>query len=278
MDERLKLAKTEALEPKNIDVFLLCGGKGTRLKVSQDGLLKQLPKPLVSIDTPRGRIPMIDNVILGLADVGFIQPTLLVGRDPETQGLEIENYVVSTHGGLKPRFSREDAPLGTAGATYEAFLFSRRDNAIIIPVDTLFPFDKLSTAIQRFATNDTGIMWIVTSNPGENAQNIGRIIVKGGRVLQSTEGKTEDVNISIDEVAMTSAGVIIASKIYFLEKYRDFVKGCGNEGTVDLYRDFMPWLLQRGEKVSFFDVCVPTPDLGTPDRLKQFGGFGSVKS
>jgi len=61
------------------------------------------------------------------------------------------------------------------------------------------------------------------------------------------------------------------SKIFYLERYKDFVGENRTNGTVDLYRNFLPWLLKRGEKISFFDVGVPTPDLGTPDRLRRFG-------
>lgn len=270
MDERLKHGYLEIIQPQNVDVFLLCGGKGTRLKASDEDQLQKLPKPLIPIDTPRGNIRMIDNAILGLTESGFAQLTLLIGRDPETQGSEIEDYIISTHNNLNPLFSREDIPLGTAGAAFEAFLFSRRDKAVITPVDTLFPFSSLSVAIQKFAENDTGIMWVVTSNPGENAQNSGRVIVNNGYVIRDEEGKLDKTPICEGELATTSTGVIITSKIFYLERYKDFVSENGNNKTIDLYRDFIPWLLQKGEKISFFDVRVPTPDLGTPDRLKQF--------
>ncbi len=251
MDERLKNGHSEIIQPQNVDVFLLCGGKGTRLKDSDDDQLKRLPKPLVPIDTPRGSIRMIDNAILGLSESGFVQLTLLVGRDPETQGSEIEDYIVSAYENLDLSFSREDTPLGTAGAAYEAFTFSRRDNAIITPVDTLFPFDSLGLVIEAFSKNDTGIMWVVTSNPGENAQNFGKVIVNSERVVRDDEGKLNITLTQDGESATTSSGVIVVSKIYYLERYKDYICENGNTGTVDLYRDFIPWVLQRGEKISF---------------------------
>lgn len=206
MDERLKHGYSEILQPQNVDVFLLCGGKGTRLKASDEDQLKKLPKPLVPIDTPRGSIRMIDNAILGLTESGFTQLTLLIGRDPETQGSEIEDYVVSTHENLNLSFSREDTPPGTAGAAHEAFIFSRMDNAIITPIDTLFPFDSLGLAIDAFSKNDTGIMWVVTSNPGENAQNSGKIIVNSEQIVRDDEGNSNRTPIQVDELATTSTG------------------------------------------------------------------------
>lgn len=271
MIERLKQDIVEIAKPKDVDVLLLCGGKGTRLKVSNNSQLQSLPKPLVQINTARGNIRMIDNAILNLTACGFTQLTFLTGKDPDTQGHEIENYVVSTYGRLNPLFSQEDTPLGTAGATHEAFLFSRKNNAIVTPVDTLFPFYSLHNAFQKFIKDNAGIMWIVTSNPGINAQNTGRVIVDNKYVLRDDEGKIEKTKVFETEKAMTSSGVIIASRTYFLERYRDFNKEKVSQKTSDLYRDFIPWLLQRGEKISYFDVRVPTPDLGTPDRLKQFG-------
>ena len=258
MDERLKHGNPEIIQPQNVDVFLLCGGKGTRLKVSEEDQLRRLPKPLVSIDTPRGSIRMIDNAILGLTESGFGQLTILVGRDPETQGSEIEDYVVSTHGGLNPSFSREDTPLGTAGAAYVAFVFSRRDNAIITPIDTLFPFDRLCIAIEAFSKNDTSIMWIVTSNPGENAQNSGKVIVNSEYIIRNDEGKPDMTPIREGELATTSTGIIVVSKIFV------FI-------LPPSLSELKIRLLKRGEKISFFDVGVPTPDLGTPDRLRRFG-------
>lgn len=271
MDERLKHLTIEIIQPNDVDIFLLCGGKGSRLKNSDHEEFKKTPKPLVKINTSRGNLRMIDNAILGITEAGFTNLTLLTGSGIDTHGSEIEEYSESRYKNLNLGYSRENTPLGTAGATYEAFLFSRKDNAIITPIDTLFPFNKLPLIVSSFHENDTGLTLVVTSTAGENAQNIGRIKINKSYITRTLEGDTLSSESKENEIPVTSTGVVIASKIYFIEMYRSFITQTNMEGAVDLYRNLIPWLLQKGEKVGYYDVCEPTPDLGTPDRLFQFG-------
>lgn len=262
---------TEILCPENVDTFLLCGGKGTRLKDTADSLVAGVPKPLIFIETPKGNIRMIDNVIIGLMESGFSNLTLLVGEDSEARGTEIENHIRLAYKLNSLYFSWEKVPLGTAGAAYNAFLSSKKEVAVITPIDTLFPFNLLYQALKTFPCRDSKLMWILTSNPGECAQNEGQIIVRENYVVRSGEGNLSEVIIYEGELPMTSAGVMIASRTHFIEKFRSFTNGNIENQIVDLYRDFIPWLLSKGEKISFFDIGLPAPDLGTPDRLRRFG-------
>ncbi len=72
---------------------------------------------------------------------------------------------------------------------------------------------------------------------------------------------------------VTSVGVVIANRDFFVERFiqHRMESPVAQIGPVDLYRSFMPWLVQRGDRVGSFDIGQPAPDLGTPDRLVAFG-------
>lgn len=72
-------------------------------------------------------------------------------------------------------------------------------------------------------------------------------------------------------IPSTSVGVVVANRNFYVEKYSEFITEQAPEGPVDLYRKFMPWLIENGNAVHTFDIKKPAPDLGTPERLFKFG-------
>jgi NDP-mannose synthase len=88
-----------------MQAVILAGGKGTRLRP----FTATLPKPLV----PVGDYPIIEIVLRQLRRRGFKEAVISTGHLAEL----IEAYCGSgKRWGLKIRYSREQAPLGTAGA------------------------------------------------------------------------------------------------------------------------------------------------------------------
>jgi len=272
----IQLPSHEVKTNGSTEVFILAGGKGSRLRNSDKLELQNTPKALVEINTHRGRITMLDNTILGLCEVGFGKITLLTGNDPEAGGNLIESHTLLTYPDLSINFSREDQPLGTAGAVYKAFSNRSGEIAIITPADTLFPFDVLENALSEHKNNHQDLTWLVTTNPGPNAQNTGKIIVipESGAILHVFEGEEmgEDQVIELNHhLPATSVGVIIANRDFYVSKYEEFLNYNIINSVVDLYRHFIPWLLLKGEVIYSYDIKQPAPDLGTQDRLEQFG-------
>lgn len=224
-------------------VFILAGGKGTRLKKSEDLELQLKPKALVHIDSEKGSLPMLDNAISGVFESGFSAITLLTSSDPEAQGDLIESHLHERYQGAFGSI-REDQPLGTAGAVFNAFVNIEIKTAAIIPADTLFPFNLLPAAIECHKGRNAFITWVVTTKPGENAQNSGRILVnpKNGQIAYALEGNLHvDVNTLLDGYTpSTSVGVVIADREFYIELFQAFKGEENRVGAIDLYRHFIP--------------------------------------
>jgi len=91
-------------EESRMQVVILAGGKGTRLKP----YTTIFPKPLMPIDD----MPILEVIIRQLKRAGFTKITMAVGY---LAGL-LEAYFGDGHKwGIKIRYSPEDRPLGTAG-------------------------------------------------------------------------------------------------------------------------------------------------------------------
>jgi NDP-sugar pyrophosphorylase family protein len=91
-------------ELARVPVAILAGGLGTRLRPA----IGERPKVLAEID---GR-PFLAYLLDQVAAAGFREVVLCVGFRAE----EVERALGSAHGPLRLRYSREAAPLGTAGA------------------------------------------------------------------------------------------------------------------------------------------------------------------
>jgi len=92
-----------------ITVAVLCGGFGTRL----GELTRDVPKPMIAI----GGRPYLERVIESFAERGLRDLVLLTGY----RGDVIEaHFGDGARFGVRIRYSREDAPLGTGGAIREA--------------------------------------------------------------------------------------------------------------------------------------------------------------
>ena len=93
-----------AFEPARVPVAILAGGLGTRLRPA----IGERQKVLAEID---GR-PFLSYLLDQIEAAGFREVVLCVGWQAE----QVEQALGPRHGPLHLRYSRESAPLGTAGA------------------------------------------------------------------------------------------------------------------------------------------------------------------
>ena len=91
-----------------IDVVILCGGLGTRLRP----VLKNKPKAMAEI----GNRPFLDLLIEYISSFGYKRFVLCLGHKSNY----IENYYKNKKDSLEYFFSIERDPLGTAGAIKNA--------------------------------------------------------------------------------------------------------------------------------------------------------------
>jgi len=254
-----------------IDALVLAGGKGLRLK---EGGIRKIPKPLVPIRLGGGEeIPMIENTIRGITSTVKCNLVVLTSQDPDSQSNMVEDYIRRVHSSGRFSFFVEEKPLGTAGAAYNALAQRNFSTGIITPCDTLFPFDQLGNIVRIHREKRSNITWVLTSNPGDSAQNTGKVFVDKdiGQIIYDLEAINDypipDTN---GLKPMTSAGVVIVNTDYYVTKFgKYFNRGSGR--IVDLYRQYIPKLLETGQRVDSFDIHQSAQDLGTIDRLNRFG-------
>lgn len=116
---------SRCLKIKDVDVVILCGGRGMRLRP----LIKDRPKGLVEIN---GK-PFLDILIDYLANFGFKRFILCIGY----LGQNIKQYYQNYHSSLKILFSEEKNPLGTAGAIKNAEPLIKSNPFLVLNGDSL---------------------------------------------------------------------------------------------------------------------------------------------
>lgn len=116
----------------NLEVLILCGGEGTRLR----SIISDVPKPMA----PIGEKPFLDYLVRFIADQGFNKFCFLTGYKWES----IHQYALKYFNDLQLRFSHESHPLGTGGAILQAVKNSKHDKFLVINGDTFFNINLLN--------------------------------------------------------------------------------------------------------------------------------------
>lgn len=99
-----QIKQVRPLKQTDVDVVILCGGKGTRLSE----VVRDRPKPMSEIN---GR-SFLDILIGYVSGFGFKRFILSVGYKADY----IKDYYKNNRFSFEILFSRENEPLGTAGA------------------------------------------------------------------------------------------------------------------------------------------------------------------
>ncbi len=112
-----------------LDAVLLCGGLGTRL----GEIVKDQPKPMVRIKDR----PFLDILIDHLASFGVRRFVLCAGYKSES----IAGYYQKKEDGRTYLISREETPLGTAGALKNAEGLIDSEVCLVLNGDSFCPVD-----------------------------------------------------------------------------------------------------------------------------------------
>jgi NDP-sugar pyrophosphorylase family protein len=160
---------------KDIDALLLCGGLGTRLR----SVISDKPKPLALID---GR-PFLDIIIDYLYDRGIRRFVLAVGYMAEA----IERQYRDGKKDSRIVFSRENQPLGTAGAVKNAQALIKSPDFLVMNADSFSGFDP--DDFLRYHLDKKALVSIaLVNNP--LAKEVGRVRVDGsGKIISFSEKK-----------------------------------------------------------------------------------------
>lgn len=115
---------------KDIDVFILCGGKGKRLK-KVSGCI---PKPMVRF----GKCPFLDIVINHFKKSGFKRFILGIGYKAHLIKKYYNEHKIP---GIEIIFAHENQPLGTGGAVKKAQRLIKSRIFLVLNGDSFSEFD-----------------------------------------------------------------------------------------------------------------------------------------
>ena len=230
---------------------ILVGGLGTRL----GKLTASTPKPLLEI----GGRPFLSYLLHEAARFGYRRVLLLAGY----RSAAVDDFVANGRdlrgGDMEIAVSREETPLGTGGALWQAA--DQLDDAfLLLNGDSWFDFDWREVCRHGAARPDAAVA--LALRRVDDAGSYGVVELTDGRVTAFRERGRPG------EPALVNGGVYYCRKRYLVEA------GPGSS----LERDILPALVAQGRLVGreydgfFIDIGVPeslaAAQLSVPPRWR----------
>ncbi len=246
-----------------IDVAILCGGLGKRLRP----VVGDSPKVIAPIK----RRPFLDFILYHLLQEGFRRVILLTGYKakvvedhyrpkghpltlPRTSCFLIcARHEVSGAEGLTMEFSREKKPLGTGGAVKNARGLIKSNPFFLLNGDSFCPVDYQEFLRFHFSKKAWGS--IVLSSFKEN-RDFGQVVVDPSQRILDFKEKPEN-NLS--------AGCHANVGIYCFPK--EIFQGMPKAAAFSLEQDVLPGLVQK--RMYGFVTDTKFVDIGTPERYQK---------
>lgn len=219
------------------DVFILCGGQGTRFRAVRE----DIPKALAPING----VPFLDLLLDNLISQGCQRIILGTGYLSE----QIE-FHVKQRSDAEYLISREEAPLGTGGAIRHALPLFKSEQVLVLNGDSYIAFSV--QALLDFHKVQHADATVLLSSAIQG-QDYGHVKLGEDQRIVSFQEKSE-----------TSNTQLINAGVYCLNK--ELIKD-QPEGNTSLERDwFSQWLLNGRA----FGMVIPDPfyDIGTIERFE----------
>ncbi len=219
-----------------MDVLILCGGMGTRLK----DVSGELPKPMVEVC---GR-PFLELLVDYVRGYGFRRIIFCTGY----RGEYIEEYFSGKDSGFV--FSRETTPLGTAGAIKNAEGLIEGEDFIVLNGDSFCDVDL--AGFSQFHRRKGGICSVVVVKTSDVSDYGSVEFTDDGRItgfFEKKGGKDGYVN----------AGVYCFR--------RDVLEEIPQGSACSMEYELLPSILNRGVYGYVCDGSLY--DIGTPSRLAR---------
>lgn len=223
---------------RNIDLLVLCGGKGERLK----GLSGDRPKPMVDIN---GR-PFLDILLDHLVRSGISRIIFCTGY----RGDVVKDYYTDNGRSLNISFSQEPFPLGTAGAVKNAQSLVKSGHFLVVNGDSFCPID-LNDFMAFYLRKKAEYAVCLTS--ATSGTDYGSVSLDSSKRIKSFNEKLE-----------VSRGGLINAGIYILDRKIFGLIASGKKASLEY--DVFPSLPENG--FYGYETDKVLIDIGTPDRLE----------
>lgn len=225
------------IDIKKIDVLILCGGLGRRLK----SIVSDRPKPMAEID----ECPFLDILIDYVASYGFKRFILCVGYKADI----IKQYYRKESKPVTILFSEENKPLGTAGAVKNAQKIIKSNPFLVMNGDS---FCKINLhQFLNFHLSKRALLSIALVKSKKTAE-FG--VVKLGDSQQIIE---------FNEKGKADCSNLINAGIYLFEK--EIISQIPENKNYSLEYDLFP----RTERCYGYITDGTFVDIGTPEEYKR---------
>ena len=222
----------------DVDVVILCGGKGTRL----EEVVSDRPKPMAEISSQ----PFLDILIDYISSFGFKRLILSVGYMADY----IKDYYRNKRGPCEILFSQENEPLGTAGAVKQAENLVQSNPFLVLNGDSFCPVD-LAQFLEFHSKNGALVSMVVTE--AEEVRDFGTICLDNSqRIVRFEEKKGRKKSF-------------IKAGIYLFEKEVFFLIPSNTRHSLE--HDLFPALVKQ--KFYGYVTQEKLIDIGTPERYEQ---------
>ncbi len=221
-----------------IDVIILSGGQGTRLRE----VVSDRPKTMAEIN----QRPFLDILIDYTSTYCFKRFILCTGYKSSI----IKDYYADYTGQQEILISDENQPLDTGGAVKNAEQFIQSDSFLVMNGDSFCPVDLPGFA--DFHTKKGAMISMVVVEAG-NARDYGLISLDNSQKIIRFEEKTGD------EQAFINAGIYLFKK--------EVLASLAYNTKYSLEYDLFPSFVGQ----EFYGYISPAPmiDIGTPERFEQ---------
>lgn len=236
------------VDPSRIDVLILCGGLGTRLK----SVMPDKQKVLAGI----GPTSFLNIVVSEAVAQGFRRFVFCTGYGAE----QVEKEVRAAHPkGLELEFSPEDKPLGTAGAVKNAERLLRSDAFVILNGDSLCPFEFRAMIAFHQEKKCPASVALVEASPNSD----------GGFVRTDSDSKI----MGFREKSHESSHVYLNAGVYVFD--RSVLSHIPNGKPFSIELELFPILIRAG--IAGFPTGSRLYDIGTPERLEEFRAYWKIR-
>ncbi len=239
---------------EKIDVIILCGGLGTRLRP----IIFDEPKVLAKIGDQKFLDILINNILF----YKFRNITLCIGHLKDNIKKHFDRHCGNyyNYGNYSIKFSEEDEPLGTGGALKNAESLIRSDPFVVMNGDSICNVNFKE--FLDFHINKKALLSIVLSE-STTSKDYGRVtLYKSSRITNFNE-KPIDNN-----EALISAGIYIMQK--------DIFSYMPDRKTFSLEYDLFPKLCN--DMCYGFIADSKVIDIGTPERYIEAINILSTKN
>lgn len=224
-----------------MEVFILAGGKGTRLS----SIVNDRPKPMADI----GGKPFLEHLLNHYKNKQVNHFIISIGYKKEL----IRNHFGSNFHGIPISYAEENTPLGTGGAILNAKNFLKTDNPFLILNGDTF-FDISVTKFVKFHYNSQALVSIALLRALEENRYGGVKINNKNRVVPES-----DLKAKLNDLA--NGGIYILSP-KIIEEFSDIKTPFSLEGSL------FPALFKKKIPIYGIDLTSRFIDIGMPADYK----------